>query len=131
MSHIDTASKFAFLKTHPSLLYKVENWQMDFPYTYHGQQGHCIITENFANSILHDEPVLVPGEKCIKALTIGNAIILSSTLRRPVRLPLEEDVYEQTLIDWIATSRFQKPTVTRASEDISKSFGIHKTHLWS
>lgn len=119
-------SMFAFSKTSPGAFAKVENTVIDVPFTHHGQPGHRIIIEDFANAILHNTPVMVPGEEGIKSVTIGNAIMLSSFTGKPVDLPLDEDAYETKLMELISTSRYQKPAqTTDAVDDLSKSFSIH------
>jgi hypothetical protein len=116
---------FSFSKTSPSAWDKVENWQINVPYSHHGEPGHRILIENFCNAILNGEPLIVPAVEGIKSVTLGNAIMMSSFLGRPVDLPLDEDAYEARLQELIATSRYHKPEVVNQVGDPSKSFGYH------
>ncbi len=115
-------SMFEFSKTHPGAFAKVENAVEEVPFTHHGQPGHRIVTEDFANAILHHTPVMIPGEEGIKSVTIGNAMMYSSFTGKPVDLPLDEDAYEAKLMELIGTSRYQKPaSQTGSMDDFSKS----------
>ena len=81
---------------------------LDVPFEHHNQSGHRIIIENFANAILHGEPLIVPGTEGVNSVMLANAILLSSFERRTVDLPLDEDAYEQKLRSLIAASTFKK-----------------------
>lgn len=58
---------------------------------------HCDVMENFASAISNGTPLLAPGQEGIKALTITNAMHLSSWLNKEVKLPLDEDLYYEEL----------------------------------
>jgi predicted dehydrogenase len=118
-------SMIEFSKTSPAGFARVEYTVEDVPFTHHGEPGHRIILENFANAILGREPVMVPGEEGIRGLSLGNAIMLSSFLGHPVDLPLDEDAYEKKLLELISTSRYQKPAATGSDADLSASFSYH------
>ncbi len=118
-------SMFEFSNTSPASFDKVENWKIELPFTHHGQPGHRIILENFANAILHGEPLIARGEEGIRSVMLGNAIMLSSFTGKTVELPLDEDAYEAKLMELIGTSRYQKPETDGAQEDVSKSFSVH------
>lgn len=66
---------------------------------------HAGILQNFANAILHGEPLLARGEEGIFGLTLSNAMHLSSWLGKTVELPLDEDLYYAELSKKIATSK--------------------------
>jgi predicted dehydrogenase len=83
---------------------KVENQILDIPYTHHGQPGHKLIIENFANAILHGEPLIAPAPEGLNSVMLGNAIMLSSFLKKTVDIPIAEDCYEHTLQELIRTS---------------------------
>ncbi len=122
----NTESMYEFSKTTPAAFAKVEYTVEDVPYTHHGEPGHRIILENFASAILGREPVMIPGEEGIKSVTIGNAIMMSSFLGRPVDLPMDEDAYAAKIEELASTSRYQKPAVSGSTgEDFSKSFSAH------
>jgi predicted dehydrogenase len=121
----NTTSMLDFIKTSPAPFATVENETIIVPYTHHGEPGHRIIIQNFANAILYGEPVIVPATEGIKSVSIGNAIMLSSFQGKPVDLPLDEDAYEARLKQLISTSRYQKPGVAEADADLDKSFSYH------
>lgn len=102
---------------------KVEHWVCQVPFTHHGQPGHRLIIENFANAVLHGEPLIAPAVEGIHSLRLGNAIMLSSLLKRTVEMPLDEDVYETMLMGLIKNSRYRKATRAEGIVDMSKSFG--------
>lgn len=70
--------------------------------------GHKKIIRNFANAILHGEPLLAPGTEGIKAVEILNACYLSTWENRWVSLPVDEELYLKHLDEKRATSSYQK-----------------------
>ena len=119
------SSMFAFSKTSRSAFDKVENWEIQIPYHHHGEGGHRFVLQNFANAIVSREAVMIPAEEGLKSLTLSNAMMLSSFLGKAVDLPIDEDLYEQELMERVKTSRFQKPAEKGLEEDLNKSFGFH------
>jgi len=83
--------------------------------------AHAAVTEAFANAILHGTPLVAHAPEGLNGLSIGNAIMLSSFLGRPVEIPLDEDAYAARLSELAATSRFQK-VVRDVESDLDKSF---------
>jgi len=119
------SSMFTFSKTSRSAFDKVENWEIQIPYHHHGEGGHRFVLQNFANAILGEEEVMIPAEEGLKSLSLSNAMMLSSFLGKPVDLPIDENLYEQKLMELVKTSRFQKPAEKGLEEDLNKSFGFH------
>lgn len=72
--------------------------------------GHAAIIANFARAILHDEPLITPGEEGIHSLELANAMILSGKRGKTVDLPLDRDEYE-ALMDELRASSRRKTTV--------------------
>jgi len=72
------------------------------------EQEHVKIMQNFANSILKDEPLLSPGIEGINGLTISNAIHLSAWTDNWVELPMNDDLFYDMLQDKIKNSTFEK-----------------------
>ena len=66
------------------------------------RDAHKLITQNFANAILRDEPLIAPGEDGVHSLQIGNAMLMAGLTRKPVTLPLDGNVYERFLAGMIA-----------------------------
>ena len=91
------------------------------------QTGARFIMENFANAILHGEPLVAPAVEGIRSLTLGNGIMYSSFLGQPVELPFDQDGYAARLEELIRTSRFKKTVreVSFTEEDLLKAFGYH------
>ncbi|MAT41197.1 MAG: oxidoreductase [Anaerolineaceae bacterium] len=100
----------------------VENWKIDVPFTHHGKPGHDILIENFANSILQNEPLIVPGEQGINQIHLGNSIMLSGFLGKPVNLPIDADLYAQKLEERIRNSKFLKTTHIKSPQNLVNSF---------
>lgn len=115
-------SMFEFTYTSKAAFERVENWVMEIPYQHHGQGGHRLVLENFANAALHGESLVAPAPEGIRELTLGNAIMLSSFRRQPVEMPFEEDAYEAKLQELIRTSRYQKTVQEQVVTDLEKSF---------
>lgn len=59
--------------------------------------GHRRVIEDFARAIIEDREPLVPGEDGRISLEIVNAIILSSFEGRPIKIPIDREVYERLI----------------------------------
>ncbi len=115
-------SMFEQIKTSLSGYQPVENWTIKVPYRHHGQSGHKLVIENFANAILKGEELIAPAVEDINSLTIGNAIMMSSFLGHPIDLPMDAAAYAAKLQSLIETSRFEKVIVERDIKDFGSSF---------
>ncbi len=118
----NASSMFEFIKTCPRSFDKVPNELVEVPYEHHGLPGHGLLIENFANAILRGEKLIAPGVEGIRGLTLGNAIMLSSFLKRPVDVPFDDALYAGYLADLAKNSRFQKVVRLQENTDLSKSF---------
>ncbi len=118
----NATSMFEFIQTCPRSFDRVENTLVDLPYEHHGQPGHWYMLENFANAILHGEKLIAQGPEGIRGLSIGNAIMLSSFLKKPVELPFDDDLYADKIAELARTSRFQKTVHLQDGTDVNKSF---------
>ena len=101
---------------------KVENWKIDIPYQHHGEPGHKLIIENFADAIHNGVDLIAPAVEGINSLTLGNAIMLSSFQGKSVDLPMDGTAYAAKLQDLIENSRFEKVVVKRDVADLGNSF---------
>lgn len=63
------------------------------------EAGHMGILQNFADAILHGEPLLAPGEEGIKGLSISNAAYLSQWLEDWVNVPPDEKIFIDFLME--------------------------------
>jgi len=102
-----------FNRTNGKVFGRPEVWVCDIPVPEGIGSQHRGITQNFVNAILHDEPLIAPGEEGINGLTISNAIHLSSWLDDWVKLPVDEELFLQHLQERIATSRTRKKASVR------------------
>lgn len=69
---------------------------------------HRGITQNWINAILHNEPLLAPGEDGIKGVMLANAMLLSTWKDRWIDLPIDEDQYWSELEKHIQTSNYKE-----------------------
>lgn len=68
-------------------------------------EQHIGVINAFAACILEGAPLVARGEEGINGLSLSNAIHLSSWLKRPIDLPLDEDLFLEELNKRRATSR--------------------------
>ena len=115
-------SSFDYIKTSISGYEPVENWKIEVPYKHHGQPGHKLIIENFANTILGDEALIAPAVEGINSITLGNEIMLSSFTGQTIEMPMDGEAYAAKLQELIANSRFEKVVVERDVDDVGSSF---------
>ncbi len=115
-------STFEQIKKSQSGYERVENWVIEVPYQHHGESGHRITTENFANAILHGEALIAPAAEGIHSLTLGNAIMLSSFLGHPIEMPFDDEAYAAKLEELIKSSRFEKTVREAEIVDFNESF---------
>lgn len=110
-----------FNKTNTAIFGRPETWRCEIPVPAGGGPQHKGIMQNFANAILHGEPLVAPGEEGICGLEISNAIHLSSWLDDWVELPIDEERYLAELNKRIASSQVKKQ-VRQRTADLSGSF---------
>jgi len=84
---------------------KVEHWVIDVPYQHHGESGHRLVIENFADAILSGADLVAPAVEGINSLILSNAIMLSSFLGHPIEMPFNDDAYAAKLKDLIENAR--------------------------
>jgi predicted dehydrogenase len=116
------SSMLEVIKTSPYSFDKVEMEVEQVNYEHHGQPGHRMLIENFADSVLTGAPLIAAAPEGINSLTLSNGMMLSSFLGRPVDLPFDEDLYEARLQELAKTSRYQKKVTQMRVEDLGKSY---------
>ena len=116
------ASMLDFIRTSPSAFDRMEYQLEDIPFQPAAEVGHAYVIEAFANAILHGGPLVARAEEGIHSLALGNAIMLSQFLGKPVDLPFDADLYEAKLLELVRTSQFQKETREGRADDFNKSF---------
>ncbi|WP_219838775.1 Gfo/Idh/MocA family protein [Paenibacillus sp. R14(2021)] len=84
-----------------------ECWKIDIPSPGKSPE-HAGILQNFTDAVLHDAPLVAPGEEGIRGLTLSNAMHLSTWLDNWVELPLDEALHEAELNKRIASSKFKR-----------------------
>jgi predicted dehydrogenase len=72
--------------------------------------GHAVITGNFARAILHDEPLIAPGEEGLRAVELINGLIMSGKQHRPVDVPVDRAAYDALLADLQRSSHAKAPS---------------------
>src|SRR5206468_11006334 len=110
-------------ETTPQTFPAIEVWDVDIPVEKPNNEGHTVITQNFVNAILKDEPLISPGADGVKGLEIGNAILMAGVTRKPVELPIDGDAYEAMIKD-LAKKYGGKKTLAekKVVADVSSSF---------
>jgi predicted dehydrogenase len=119
--HRNTASMFECIRTSIKSFDSVPYEAEDVPLEPLSGSSHAMVTQTFADAILHGGPLVAYAPEGLNSLMLGNGIMLSSFQGHPVDLPFDEDAYEAKLQELIATSRFKK-TVRDADVDLEKSF---------
>lgn len=83
---------------------------------------HTGVLKAFAGAILRGEPLVANGVEGINGLTLSNAMHLSSWLKHPVELPIDEDLYLEELNKRRAASK-KKENVQEKTFDTKGSYG--------
>ncbi|MBB3112167.1 putative dehydrogenase [Paenibacillus phyllosphaerae] len=114
-------SETDFNARNKELFGRPECWKVDVPI--HGRNtDHVGIIQNFTEAILHDKPLIAPGEEGIHGLAISNAMHLSTWLDGWVDLPLDESLHETELNKRIAGSRLKLTSVESKPADLTGTF---------
>ena len=72
----------------------VETSEVEVP---ESEWGHKLITQNFINSIPHDEPLIAPAVEGYNSVALANAMLMSGLSGKPVKMPLSERRYANLL----------------------------------
>ena len=120
------SSMLEFIKTAAGGFDKVFGQSAELPYEPVEGAGHALVTEAFASAILHGGPLVAHAPDGLKSLMLGNAMMLSSFLGRPVDLPFDPDLYANRIEELAKTSSFQKVVQQGELGDPNKSFGVFK-----
>lgn len=88
------------------------------------ETAHSGILQNFANSILHGEPLLSPGRDGLNELTLSNAAYLSQwSGNAPVSLPMDNAAFDRHLSQLASES-------TAKAKDASTEGNLHYSQRW-
>lgn len=96
-----------------------ECWKCEIPVDSGNGEQHKGILRNFTNAILHDEPLLAPGEEGIHGLTLSNAMYLSAWTDNWVDLPIDSELFYEKLMEQVEKSTFHKAPVSQKALDVS------------
>ncbi len=83
---------------------------------------HAMIMNNFVRAILFDEPLLTPAQSGLASLDMANAMLMSTWLNQPVKLPLDRKRYQAELATKIAHSQLREKANIEATVDMNKSY---------
>jgi predicted dehydrogenase len=83
-----------------------ECWKAEIPYDNHGESGHRIVIRNFARAIMNGEELIAPAAEGLNSVLLGNALLQSAFTGTPVEFPMDEDGFEQKLMQLKAGSRY-------------------------
>jgi predicted dehydrogenase len=81
------------------------------------EQGHIAVTRNFCNAILRNEPLVTPGAEGIYSLELADAMILSSYRKKPAKLPLNANEYEELMAELVRKSKTKKAVTEQRITD--------------
>lgn len=99
---------FASGKSSPSIEYSYEEIMQETPET-----AHRGILQNFANAVLHNEPLIAQGVDGINELTISNAAYLSAWEgNKEITLPFDEEKFDKMLLEKASKSLLKNDTHT-------------------
>lgn len=96
-----------------------ECWKCEIPVAPGEGEQHQGILRNFTNAILHDEPLLAPGEEGIHGLTLSNAMYLSAWTDNWVDLPIDSELFHEKLMVQVRSSTFSKEAGSGKALDVS------------
>jgi predicted dehydrogenase len=122
--HRNRSSMLRFIEESTGSFDKVECWRITVPFQHHGESGHRLILENFAEAVLDGGTLIAPAAEGLNSVLMANAVMQSSfNDHRPVEMPMDEAAFARKLEDLIAGSTFTKKTTPRAGvEDMTKSY---------
>jgi predicted dehydrogenase len=86
-----------FSRTTQDLFARPPYQERAIPVTGEGE-GHAGVLKNFRDAILDGVPLLAPAEEAPASLELGNAMLLSGLLHRPVDMPLDAECMERELL---------------------------------
>ena len=110
------------LQNSPESFAHVETWDIEVPLS-GPPEAHKLITQNFVNSLIKNEPLIAPGVEGVKGLELGNAMLMAGLTRKPVSLPMNGDAYQAFLKDLIVKYGGKKTLGSRqAVVDMDVSF---------
>jgi len=93
-----------FLKTSKQGFAQPETWRCEIPVS-SGESGeHKAVTTNWVRAISDGTPLLAPGQDGVNGVELANAMLLSAWTDSWVDLPIDEELFFQTLQEKVRTS---------------------------
>ena len=115
------ADMVEFSKAATSGFAKPETTTAEIPFE-NSPNAHAVLMQNFTEAILDGTPLIAPGADGLGSVELANALLCSSLLDAPVKLPMDGAAWETKLNDLIANSKLEKKVVKIANDDFTKSF---------
>jgi predicted dehydrogenase len=101
----------------PKAFATIETWEIAIPVEPGPKTSeHERVTRNYIAALTKGTPLLAPGEEGVKALEIGNAMLMSAMQRRGVDLPIDGAAYDQLLLDLAKQYGGRKTLESREAE---------------
>ena len=66
--------------------------------------------------------MIASAEEGLRSLELGNAILLSGILKKPIEIPLDSDFFYSEFNQLIKNSTFKKGEVIEATDNFANSF---------
>ncbi|OGV63479.1 MAG: hypothetical protein A2498_09220 [Lentisphaerae bacterium RIFOXYC12_FULL_60_16] len=82
---------------------------------------HQQVTQNFVNAITQGETLIAPGTEGIHGLELGNAMLMSGLLGKPVKLPTPRGAYAALIRKLAKRSAFKKVVAGGSKGDLATS----------
>lgn len=119
----NTVPMSEFSRTAVQAFARPESTDALIPVPDHGGQHHEVL-QNFTDAILEGKPLIAPAGEGIHSVELGNAMLLSTWLKKTIELPLDAPHFERLLQQHIREFKFKKKVVAPViGEDFAKSFG--------
>ena len=115
------ADMVEFSKAATSGFAKPETTTAEIPFE-NSPNAHAVLMQNFTEAILDGTPLIAPGADGLGSVELANALLCSSLLDAPVKLPMDGAAWEAKLNDLIANSKLEKKVMKIANDDFTKSF---------
>ncbi len=101
-----------------------EAWDIEIPIKRDQAEGAAVVTQNFVNAIVRGDELISPGADGIKALEIGNAMLMAALTRKAVDIPMNGDAYDAFIKEMTQKYGGKKSLgTTKAEVHMGASFG--------
>ncbi len=117
-------SEREFNKNNTSSFARLENWKCEIPVEKDTVQEHCMLIDNFAQSVLYGKDLIAPGVDGIDELTLANSMYYSDWLggKWIETKNFDHDGFYNALQEKIKNSTYVKKTHKTTATDMGSSF---------